>query len=130
MLFSGDGWHEGVPTIFFGPRYQAHELCCLLFGTSHRFQQGSVLLLPPALNPDTQRWAAFCAAMVEWLCWQEGVPCPSWAAKERYILPEPWFYYGKWSRRAKLLATTPAPFKMRNIFIGDRAFVHKGLPPL
>jgi len=86
--------------------------------------------LPPALNPDTQRWAAFCAAMVEWLCWQEGIPCPSWTAKESYILPEPWFYYGKWSRRAKLLATTPAPFKMRNIFIGDRAFVHKGLPPL
>jgi hypothetical protein len=81
--------------------------------------------LPPASTPNTKRWAAFCAAMVDWLCWQDGLTPPTWTSKEDYILADPWFHYEKWSRRSKLLATTPAPFKMRNIFIGDRAFLHK-----
>ncbi|SRR5579883_2739036 len=81
--------------------------------------------LPSANTFDAKRWAAFCAAMVEWLCWQDDLVPPAWIAKECYVLSDPWFYYEKWSRRPKLLTTTPAPFKMRNIFIGDRAFLHK-----
>ena len=52
--------------------------------------------LAPAPTPEMQRWAAFCAAMVEWLCWE-----------------------------AELIARTPAPFQRRNIFGGDRMFLHK-----
>ena len=77
-----------------------------------------------ASTPDTQRWAAFCAAMVEWLCWEDGLSFPAWTDQECYILSEPWFLYEKWTRRAWLLATTPAPFKMRNIYGGDRMFNH------
>ena len=35
------------------------------------------LSLPATLNTHTQRWAAFCAASVEWLCERYNVPCPS-----------------------------------------------------
>src|SRR5690349_2525129 len=27
-----------------------------------------------AQSPDLTRWATFCAAMVEWLCWQDQLP--------------------------------------------------------
>ena len=66
------------------------------------------------------RWAAFCAAMVEWLCWQDQLPFPSWTGDASYRLAEPWFLYPGDLLRAWQLATTPAPFKMRNIFSGDR----------
>ncbi len=81
--------------------------------------------LAPASTLRTQRWAAFCAAMIEWLCWQADMPFPEWTNQECYILPEPWFLDEKWSGRTWLLATTPAPFQMRNIFGGDRMFLHK-----
>ena len=74
----------------------------------------------PVSTPDMQRWTAFCAAMVEWLCWQDGLPFPAWTDQEIYTLKEPWFLYKGWRLRAWQLATTPAPFKMRNIFGGDR----------
>lgn len=66
------------------------------------------------------RWAAFCAAMVEWLCWQDGLPFPPWTTREEYRLGEPWFLYPGELLRPWQLATTPTPFKMRNIFGGDQ----------
>lgn len=81
--------------------------------------------LPAAPTPALQRWAAFCAATVEWLCQKDGVPCPAWTQMECYVLSEPWFYYKKWGSRSWLLATTPAPFKKRNIFVGDQLFQNK-----
>jgi hypothetical protein len=42
---------------------------------------------------ELRRWAAFCAAMVEWLCWNDGARFPSWTAKSEYQLAEPWFFY-------------------------------------
>jgi hypothetical protein len=80
--------------------------------------------LAPAPTRDENRWAAFCAAMVEWLCWQDDLPIPAWTSQQCYILPEPWFLYEDWGSRSWLLATTPAPFKMRNIYGGDRMFNH------
>ena len=81
--------------------------------------------LAPASTLKTQRWAAFCAAMVEWLCWEAGLPCPAWTNQECYILSKPWFFYRDSASRSQLLARTPAPFQMRNIFGGDRMFLHK-----
>jgi hypothetical protein len=69
---------------------------------------------------ERMRWAAFIAATVEWLCWQDKLPFPSWTSKESYRLRDPWFLYPGWRLRAWQLATTPAPYKMRNIFGGDR----------
>lgn len=69
---------------------------------------------------ELQRWAAFLAAMVEWLCWQDKLPFPEWTWRQEYVLSEPWFLYNGRNLRAWQLVTTPAPFKMRNIYGGDR----------
>jgi len=70
--------------------------------------------------PDLNRWAAFCAAMVEWLCWQSELPFPKWTNRDEYRLAEPWFLYPGDLLRAWQLVATPAPFKLRNIFGGDQ----------
>lgn len=80
--------------------------------------------LSPATTLETQQWATFCAAMIEYLCQQEGLPFPEWTKQECYFLSNPWFLYERQSKRAWLMATTPAPFKMRNIYGGDRMFNH------
>jgi len=81
--------------------------------------------ITPASTQETQRWAAFCAAMVEWLCSEANLPVPAWTNQPCYILPEPWFLDEESRSQCWLLATTPAPFQMRNIFGGDRMFLHK-----
>ncbi len=74
-------------------------------------------------NVELLRWAAFCAAMVEWLCWQDGLPFPAWTSQPNYRLADPWFLYPGDLLRAWQLVSTPAPFKMRNIFGGDQMLV-------
>jgi hypothetical protein len=76
--------------------------------------------IAPATTLETQRWAAFCAAMVEWLCWQDDLPTPTWTDQESYTLQDPWFLYEGKRLRAWQLVATAAPFKMRNIYGGDR----------
>jgi len=88
----------------------------------HRYELVETAIAPAA-TPETHRWAAFCAAMVEWLCWQDGLPFPAWTDQENYNLAEPWFIYEGRRLRAWQLVTTPAPFKMRNIYGGDRMLV-------
>ena len=85
----------------------------------HRYELVEIPIAP-APTADLQHWAAFCAAMVEWLCWQDGLPFPAWTNQENYHLAEPWFIYEGRRLRAWQLVTTPAPFKMRNIYGGDR----------
>lgn len=67
-----------------------------------------------------QRWAAFFAAMVETLCLKDGSPAPAWTVRQEYRLPSPWFLYPGTRLRIWQEETTPAPFKTRNIFGGDR----------
>lgn len=74
-------------------------------------------------NLELLRWAAFCAAMVEWLCWQDALPFPAWTSRAEYRLADPWFLYPGDLLRAWQLVATPAPFKMRNIFGGDQMLV-------
>ncbi len=85
-----------------------------------------VLLAVP--DNDARRWAAFCAASVEWLCARYAVPCPAWPRLLAAPLPEPWFHAAHPDHpavQARLRATTPAPFAERNIFCGDRIFANK-----
>ena len=64
------------------------------YGVDHRLELIETPLVPaPAPTLKTQHWAAFCAAMVEWLCSQAGLPCPEWTNQECYILSKPWFFY-------------------------------------
>ena len=75
---------------------------------------------PPDASPESLRWAALLAAATYWLCAQERLPIPPWTSRPEYRLPEPWFLYPGWRLRAWQLAETPVPFRMRNIFGGDR----------
>lgn len=69
---------------------------------------------------ELRRWAAFCAAMVEWLCRQDDLPFPEWTGNEAFSLAQPWFLYPGDLLKPWQLAATPAPFKARNIFGGDQ----------
>jgi hypothetical protein len=77
---------------------------------------------PPGTDPEMQRWAAFCAAMVEALCQEAGLPVPAWTERPVFTLAAPWYLYP--GRHPQLLAwqeqTTPEPFKRRNIYGGDQ----------
>lgn len=75
---------------------------------------------PVVSEPDLDRWAAFCAAMVEWLCWQDQLAFPAWTGSPEFGLKEPWFLYPGSALRPWQLANTPAAFKLRNIFGGDQ----------
>jgi hypothetical protein len=81
--------------------------------------------LPIATTPEGKRWAAFCAAIVEELCFRTSVPCPAWTSQQDYSLEQPWFYYPQPSQRDWLLSTTPEPFKRRNIFVGGNVLDNK-----
>ncbi len=86
------------------------------------------LTLPEEPSIDALRWAAFCAASVEWLCGCYEVPCPSWVYHSAYSLPEPWFDSpgaNKLRVRERLLQQTPAPFARRNVYCGNRMFANK-----
>jgi hypothetical protein len=95
------------------------------------------LNVPELLTLDLQRWAAFCAASVEWLCQRYTVPCPAWVHHPIYTLPEPWFYYpqarflnGEDPERLqrlqeRLIQQTPEPFTRRNVYCGNRMFDNK-----
>ena len=77
---------------------------------------------------ELQRWAVFCAAAVEYLCLEYGVPCPDWVHDAVYTLPDPWFYSlgaHKTSVRERLMRQTPEPFTRSNIYCGNRMFVNK-----
>ncbi len=69
------------------------------------------------------RWAALVAAAVDWLAWNakpERITPPAWVNGDEFVLPKPWFLYPGWRLRMHQLVDTPAPFKRRNIFGGDR----------
>lgn len=91
------------------------------------------LTQPEQDTPHTQHWGAFCAATAEYLSKLYDIPCPAWVHDPRYTLPAPW--YGELedlrqntpeeTARQMRIKTTPAPFKRRNIFCGDRLFRNK-----
>jgi hypothetical protein len=75
------------------------------------------LVSEPIMEPEhhtchTHRWAAFCAASVEFLCQAYHVPCPQWVDDLRYVLPTPWWpdHASDLTTRIQLMQITPAPF--------------------
>lgn len=80
---------------------------------------------PPAETPEGKQWAAFCAATVEELCKRAAVVSPEWTNQPEYFLTEPWFHSPLDSQRAWLLASTPEPYRRRNIFVSDNVLDNK-----
>ena len=91
------------------------------------------LVREPLVRPEQEteyahRWAAFCAASVEFLCERYNIPCPNWTKDPYYFLETPWWRTKQAhdpSVRKHLLQTTPAPFARHNIFCTNRLFQNK-----
>jgi hypothetical protein len=91
------------------------------------------LIKEPLAQPEqetelTQRWAAFCAASVEYLCDLHQQICPRWINDTSYILEVPWWYAQRADDpevRISLQKTTPPPFANRNIYCGNRLYQNK-----
>ncbi len=85
---------------------------------------------PTSVRRDLEmhRWAALCAATVEYLCQQNAIPCPAWVFDSLYILTEPWFLglgATKPIVQARLVVEAPEPFARRNIYCSSRIFTSK-----
>ena len=93
----------------------------------------SDLVKHPLLKPEqetdyTRRWAAFCAASVEYLCGLHHQPCPEWVQDSCYLLDTPWWYTQRAhdaTIREHTRRTTPPPFARRNIFCSNRLYQNK-----
>lgn len=91
------------------------------------------LVSEPLTQPEqeteyTHRWAAFCAASVEFLCERYNIPCPDWTHNPYYTLETSWWYTRQAddpSMREHLLQITPPPFARHNIFCINRLFQNK-----
>ena len=91
------------------------------------------LVKEPLIKPEqetecTQRWGAFCAASVEYLCELHHPPCPEWVHDSSYILDTPWWYTQRADDppiREHTRRTTPPPFARRNIFCSNRLYQNK-----
>jgi hypothetical protein len=83
---------------------------------------------PVDVTPDLHRWAAFCAASVEYLCQKDDIACPQWIYDPNYTLSESWFTglgASKPQIQEWLKQETPEPFARRNIYCRPRAFTNK-----
>lgn len=86
------------------------------------------LVLPADVSPEHFRWAAFCAASVEYLCRLSALSCPAWALDMRFALTDPWFLgigADLPKVQEKLRQTTPEEFTRRGIFCGNRVYNNK-----
>lgn len=79
--------------------------------------------LPENYPPEFHRWAAFCAASVEWFCVKYAVSCPGWVYNPCYILEKPWFF--ERGGHIELQKTTPQEFVHRNIYCGADIYANK-----
>jgi hypothetical protein len=64
---------------------------------------------------------AYLAATVEWLAWKFDLTPPSWIFDQTRALRRPWFASSLSALRAVLLIESPAPFRSRNLFVGENA---------
>lgn len=83
--------------------------------------------LPVSPTPEQERWAAWCAASVEFLCERAGLDVPAWALDARYTLAEPWYVdevEGE-EEEAELREETPPAFARRLIYCESNPYRNK-----
>lgn len=73
------------------------------------------------------QWAAFCAGAAEYLAAQYDLVCPEWAQNALYCLSQPWYLHADATEEllADFQATTPEPFRRRNVLCGNRIFTNQ-----
>jgi hypothetical protein len=80
-------------------------------------RKGMVEQEPHSYANLSPRILPFLAGMVEKLCNDYEIDCPTWVYKDKYFLEEPNFYMDvQGNLRIILLVESPVEFKIRNIF--------------
>lgn len=77
----------------------------------------SNLIAEPPNFTSSRRFDAYLAALAEHLAYHYNLPCPSWAQEPERFLDQWWFTTSAQSLHALALATSPASFRRRGIFI-------------
>jgi hypothetical protein len=91
----------------------------------HEFQVASAATMlaerPPALTgqvPHGDRLDAYLQALAVYLSAKLNADPPDWT-RPAIALPQPWFASAGPAIRSYLLLSSPAPFRMRNLFIDE-----------
>jgi hypothetical protein len=73
-----------------------------------------------------RKQAALLVASIDWLCWigKPRISPPAWLQDPIFVLPDPWFVVPGRSMQIWQLIESPAPFRMRRIFV-DRNVVDR-----
>jgi hypothetical protein len=103
------------------------------YGNYATQEQRTTLVAEPIEGAETleqRQWAAFCAASVEYLCQQAGLPVPEWVENPIYSLAEENAFYTsplayKQRVRERLEREAPEPFRRRHVFCSDRVYANK-----
>lgn len=87
-----------------------------------RADRADLVAIAPRSRDGTRRWFALVAAAVDHLVRTSApeIDLPPWVVSRATVLDEPWFLLPGTSLRMHQLVDTPAAFKSRNIFGGDR----------
>jgi hypothetical protein len=89
------------------------------------------ITLPDEPTLEQRQWAAFCAASVEYLCEQAGIPAPAWIENPAYILADAEAFFtspaaaSKPRVRERLKQEAPPAFKRRNVYCSARVYASK-----
>jgi hypothetical protein len=85
-------------------------------------ERAAMIEAEPGSSTSTRRWVSLVAAAVDYLARTSDprFDVPAWALSTDTVLDEPWFLLPGVSIRMHQLVDTPAAFKARNIFGGDR----------
>ncbi|HEX5823210.1 MAG TPA: hypothetical protein VFY18_02015 [Candidatus Limnocylindrales bacterium] len=85
-------------------------------------ERADLVARAPRHGDGTRRWFALVAAAVDHLArtTEADMEVPPWVVSSATVLAEPWFLLPGTALRMHQLVDTPAAFKARNIFGGDR----------
>jgi hypothetical protein len=73
-------------------------------------------MIAEPFNGNDDRFDALLAATAEQLCYELGLPVPEWI-KQVGACREAWFVSGIENLKAIALAESPAPFRLRKVFV-------------
>jgi hypothetical protein len=89
------------------------------FNNSTKLNKLKMISNRPFPQVKSNRDKAYIAALVEELCFRNGLKIPDWVEDKRYFLKEPFFVGGLESLKSFLLVESPVSFRRRNIFVSE-----------